>query len=94
MDKKYIESQRTETQQILQATPAEVIANENEILTIDDAILSDQGLPPQQYDAFVLFADEDVDFATEIIEKMEEFGLKVSRFQNKTKQSFDISLQL
>lgn len=50
---------------------------EANILTIDDAILARQGLPPQQYHAFVLFADEDINFATEIIEKMEECGFKV-----------------
>lgn len=50
---------------------------EANILTIDDASLAQQGLPPQQYHAFILFADEDIDFATEIIEKMEACGLKV-----------------
>lgn len=51
-------------------------ANAN-ILTTHDRERLIQGLPPQQYDAFILFADEDAHFATEIIDKMEEYGLKV-----------------
>ncbi|XP_037045716.1 uncharacterized protein LOC119081078 [Bradysia coprophila] len=46
-------------------------------LTIDDVILAEKGLPLQQYDAFILFADKDIDFATEMIEKCEAFGLKL-----------------
>lgn len=46
-------------------------------LTIDDIILAEKGLPLQQYDAFILFADKDIDFATEMIEKVESFGMKV-----------------
>lgn len=47
------------------------------ILTIDDVTRSNQGLAPQQYDGFVLFADEDIDFATELIERMEDCGFKL-----------------
>lgn len=43
------------------------------ILTNDDA----PGLP-QKYDAFVLFADEDIEYATELIERLEDSGFKVS----------------
>lgn len=50
---------------------------ESEILTIDDLRLSQDGLPLQQYDAFVIFADEDIDFATEMINEMEARKLKV-----------------
>lgn len=46
-------------------------------LTIDDIILAEKGLPLQQYDAFILFADKDIDFATEMIEKVESFGMKL-----------------
>lgn len=51
--------------------------NESLLLTEDDVKLAQQGLPPQQYHAFVLYADEDIEFATEVIEKMEDYGLKV-----------------
>lgn len=51
--------------------------NDENIITKDDIIRAQEGLSPQLYDAFVLFADEDVDFATELIEKMENYGFKV-----------------
>lgn len=54
--------------------------DESSLLTLQDIILAKQGLPPQKYDAYVLFANEDINFATEIIEKMEDFGLKVKIF--------------
>lgn len=47
------------------------------MLTYDDQKLAFQGLSPQQYDAFLLFADEDIDFATEIIENLESNDVKV-----------------
>lgn len=48
------------------------------ILTIDDVNRIHQGLDTQTYDAFVVFADEDIDFATELIEIMEkQYGLKL-----------------
>lgn len=43
-----------------------------DILTTEDAKNAELGLPPQMYDAFVLFADEDYDFATHLIERLEE----------------------
>lgn len=49
------------------------------LLTKDDIKLAQLGLPPQQYHAYVLYADEDVDFATELIERMENAGLKVNQ---------------
>lgn len=52
---------------------------EEPILTEDDAKLAQRGLPPQRYHAFVLYADEDVEFAAELIERMESVGLKVRR---------------
>lgn len=37
-----------------------------------------QGLEMQYYDAFLLYAEEDTDFATEMVEKLEtQFKLKV-----------------
>ncbi|XP_018575417.1 myeloid differentiation primary response protein MyD88 isoform X2 [Anoplophora glabripennis] len=48
------------------------------ILTIDDVNRRSEGLEPQTYDAFVLFADDDIDFATELIETMEkQYNLKL-----------------
>lgn len=38
----------------------------------------EQGLEPQRYDAFMLFAEEDQDFAMQILDRMEsDYGLKV-----------------
>jgi len=51
---------------------------EDNILTIDDVALAEKNLPLQQYDAFILFADEDIDFAAEMIEKIEASGSKVT----------------
>lgn len=52
--------------------------NENSnLLTVDDLRLAQEGLPPQQYDAFVVFAEEDINFATKMIEEMENRDLKV-----------------
>lgn len=43
-----------------------------------DVYRLEQGLEPQHYDAFLLFADEDQDFAMQIMDRMEtEYGLKV-----------------
>jgi hypothetical protein len=39
-----------------------------------------QGLEPQHYDAFLLFAEEDQDFAMQILDRMEtDYGLKVPK---------------
>jgi hypothetical protein len=43
-----------------------------------DVYRLEQGLGTQHYDAFLLFADEDQDFAMQILDRMEtEYGLKV-----------------
>lgn len=48
-----------------------------ECLITDDANRLAQGLGTQHYDAMLLYADEDTDFATEMRKKLEdEFGLK------------------
>ncbi|KAF5279256.1 hypothetical protein FQA39_LY18300 [Lamprigera yunnana] len=48
------------------------------ILTRDDVVRIENDLEPQKYDAFVLFADEDTNFATELIDKMEnQYKLKL-----------------
>ncbi|KAL3271389.1 hypothetical protein HHI36_021873 [Cryptolaemus montrouzieri] len=41
-------------------------------LTVDDVANIDQNVQFVQYDAFVLFADDDIDFATEVVETMEK----------------------
>ncbi|KAF7288103.1 hypothetical protein GWI33_000155 [Rhynchophorus ferrugineus] len=47
------------------------------IVTIDDLKRVSKGLGPQMYDAFVLFEDDDIAFATELIEIMEKkYNLK------------------
>ncbi|CAK9812434.1 Myeloid differentiation primary response protein MyD88 [Anthophora quadrimaculata] len=58
-------------------TSAEVIAND-----IDEKVLTvgkvREGLENQYYDAFLLYADEDIHFATEMVEKLEnEYKLKL-----------------
>jgi hypothetical protein len=43
-----------------------------------DVYRLEQGLEPQHYDAFLLFAEEDQDFAMQIVDRMEtDYGLKV-----------------
>jgi hypothetical protein len=43
-----------------------------------DVCRLEQGLEPQHYDAFLLFAEEDQDFAMQIVDRMEiDYGLKV-----------------
>lgn len=53
--------------------------DESDLLTHDDLQQAQMGLPPQRYDAYLLFdSDNDINFATEILTKMEqEYGLKV-----------------
>lgn len=43
-----------------------------DILTSDDIRRIGEGLDPQLYDAFVLFDQDDIGFATEVIETMEK----------------------
>nr|WMZ41588.1 Myd88 protein [Altica viridicyanea] len=45
--------------------------DDRDIITYDDAERKREGLPPQTYDAFVLFDNDDITFATEIIQIME-----------------------
>lgn len=51
---------------------AEEAEPEDNILTVHDTQLS-----KQTYDAFVLFADHDLEFATELIENLETSGIKL-----------------
>lgn len=54
------------------------LQNDKLILTIDDVTNIEKGLPLQNYDAFVLFDDDDIIIATELIEKLEkEYKLKL-----------------
>lgn len=49
---------------------------DTQILTIADVNRLEQGLEPQHYDAFLLYAEEDQDFAMQILDKMErDYGL-------------------
>jgi len=51
---------------------------EEEILTIHDAMRLSKGLPPDHFDAFLLYAESDAGFAQTIIDKMEvEFNLRL-----------------
>lgn len=63
--------------QLVETSKRKINSEEN-ILTIDDVSLAENNLPLQQYDAFILFADNDIDFATEMIEKVENYGFKVN----------------
>ncbi|XP_012146576.1 myeloid differentiation primary response protein MyD88 isoform X2 [Megachile rotundata] len=59
---------------------AEVIENEidKKILTVDDIYRVRQGLQNQYYDAFLLYADEDENFALMTVEKLEkQYNLKL-----------------
>ncbi|XP_017789085.1 PREDICTED: myeloid differentiation primary response protein MyD88 [Habropoda laboriosa] len=61
-------------------TSAEVIANDIDakVLTVDDLHRVREGLENQYYDAFLLYADEDTNFATEMVDKLEnEYKLKL-----------------
>ncbi|XP_073848777.1 myeloid differentiation primary response protein MyD88 isoform X2 [Musca autumnalis] len=42
------------------------------ILTTDDVMCAKQGKPPQRYDAFVLYADADLPYVTEMLTKLED----------------------
>lgn len=52
-------------------------ADESNILTSTDILLAERGLPPAKYDAFILFHNEDIEFATLLVEKLEGYGLTV-----------------
>lgn len=54
------------------------VSDESNLLTRDDITLHKQNLPPQHYDAYLLFDEDDINFATQVLEKMEtEYDLKV-----------------
>ncbi|XP_050733688.1 myeloid differentiation primary response protein MyD88-like [Eriocheir sinensis] len=56
----------------------DIAVYDNNVLTIDDHKNLSLGLGLQQYTALVLFADEDIDFVQEMVEKLEgEYGLKL-----------------
>lgn len=61
-------------------TSANEIVNEidENLLTRDDVLRVPQGLDNQNYDAFLLYADEDVNYASEMMNKLEnEHNLKL-----------------
>ncbi|KAK6633932.1 hypothetical protein RUM44_004539 [Polyplax serrata] len=47
------------------------LQSDKAILTTDDILRLENGMEPQTYDAYVLHAEEDVNFAVEIVETME-----------------------
>lgn len=51
--------------------------NKFEFLTSDDLISLKHGLPKITYDAYVLYADEDIEFTKDLVCKMEDCGFKV-----------------
>lgn len=48
-----------------------------EILTSKDLECVQSGIPKITYDAYVLYADEDIDFASDLVKRMEHFGFQV-----------------
>lgn len=62
--------------QLVEMSTRVITPNQN-CLTIDDIELAERNLPLQQYDAFILFEDADIEFATEMIDKLERFDFKV-----------------
>ncbi|KAI4503038.1 hypothetical protein M0802_002082 [Mischocyttarus mexicanus] len=50
---------------------------DSKVITVDDLHRIRQGLENQRYDALVLYADEDIDFAYEMIKKLENLGIKL-----------------
>lgn len=52
--------------------------DDRDIITYDDAERKREGLPPQTYDAFVLFDEDDIGFATDIVNTMEaQYNMKL-----------------
>lgn len=47
---------------------------DNDIITIGDLQCSEKNLPLKNYDAFVIYNDKDVEFASELIERVENNG--------------------
>lgn len=61
------------------------LQSDKAILTTDDILRLENGMEPQTYDAYVLHAEEDVNFAVEIVETMESkynFKVQKSHLQN------------
>ncbi|XP_077267384.1 myeloid differentiation primary response protein MyD88 isoform X2 [Temnothorax americanus] len=67
-----------EHRQRAQVSADAIDERDEEILTFGDSHRLKQGLETQYYDAFLLYAEEDNDFAKEMIEKLEtQFNLKL-----------------
>lgn len=59
-------------------TASRLEIDDKDIITFDDYERKTAGLPPQTYDAFVLFDDDDIGFATDIIQTLEgQYNLKL-----------------
>lgn len=66
-------------QKIKNSTPIVKLNSEENLVTLDDAEIfrSNKNAPLQHYDAFILYADEDFEFAKNVIDFAENCGLKV-----------------
>ncbi|XP_049942704.1 myeloid differentiation primary response protein MyD88 [Schistocerca serialis cubense] len=54
------------------------VETDKQILTRDDVIRAEKGLKPQTYSAFLLYADEDENFAMQVVDQMEtKYKLKL-----------------
>ncbi|EFN62977.1 Myeloid differentiation primary response protein MyD88 [Camponotus floridanus] len=67
-----------EQQQRAQVSADLIDSVDQEVLTLGDVHRLSQGLETQYYDAFLLYADEDVSFVNEMVQKLEaEYKLKL-----------------
>lgn len=65
----------------------------SECITYDDNDSVDRNLSLQHYDALILFAEEDEEFASELINKVEGFGLKVNSHLRHSAQQKNVTLK-
>lgn len=67
-----------EQQQRAQVSADSIDSIDQEVLTLGDVYRLSQGLETQYYDAFLLYADEDISFVNEMVQKLEtEYKLKL-----------------
>lgn len=63
---------------------------DNNIIVKDDLMSLQYGIDRVKYDAFVLYADEDMEFASDLVEKMENHGFKVRTKKNMTHMYYNL----
>lgn len=66
----------------------QLYADDSEILTIHDAKNKQMGLPPQHYDAFMVYSEDNIEFATEVLDVLEKQGFNVSTKYQSIKNFF------